>query len=126
MERNNQQIISQTFTELDTEFDQHLANMKKYVLELEDKKGDAFFFRYWNIYSVLICIFNCYSARQLCALWIKKLCESTGSSLLVRQIRNGHSLKLLQVLQNYEPLVAPFNEKPPTGSLKPLVMVFFF
>ena len=32
MERNNQLIISQTFTELDTEFDQHLANMKKYVL----------------------------------------------------------------------------------------------
>jgi hypothetical protein len=42
MERNNQHIISQTFTELDTEFDQHLANMKKYVLELQDKKG--FFF----------------------------------------------------------------------------------
>jgi hypothetical protein len=39
MERNNQQMISQTFTELDTEFDQHLANMKKYVLELQDKKG---------------------------------------------------------------------------------------
>lgn len=42
MERNNQQSISQSFTELDTEFDQHLANMKKFVLELQDKKG--FFF----------------------------------------------------------------------------------
>jgi hypothetical protein len=65
-------------------------------------------------------------ARQLCALWIKKLCESTGSSLLIRQIRNSYSLNLLHALQNYEQLDPPFNEKPPTGSLKPLVRTLVY
>jgi hypothetical protein len=94
---NNQFSTSSSFTELDFEFDQHLASMKKYVLELTDKKS-----------------------RQLCALWIQKLCESTGPSYLARKTRNAYSLKLLQLLENYEPLQEPFNDKPPYGQLKPL------
>ena len=40
---------------------------------------------------------------------------------LHRQTRNAYSSKLLQILQNYEPLTAPFNEKPPLENLKPMV-----
>lgn len=61
-------------------------------------------------------------AKQLCALWIKKLCEiSDTDSLMMKEIRNSYSFKLLNVLENYEALSFPFDEKPSTGPLKIIV-----
>jgi hypothetical protein len=48
MDYNNHLTGMQSFSQLDAEFDQHLANMKKYVLELQDKKGKRVL---WNIFS---------------------------------------------------------------------------
>ncbi|CAF0936063.1 unnamed protein product [Brachionus calyciflorus] len=89
-----------TLYQLDSEFDQHLANMKKYILELKEKKS-----------------------KQLCALWIKKLCEisDTGDMCLdLKNLRNMYSARLLYILENCDNLQTPFNERPPNDSLKPL------
>lgn len=57
-------------------------------------------------------------------MWIKKLCESLvdnqhdGSAKL---IRNEYSAKLLGLLENYQDLKYPFNERPPADHLKPYV-----
>jgi hypothetical protein len=45
MDRSNQQSAAVGFTAIDTEFDEHLANMKPYILQLNDKKGLIRIFR---------------------------------------------------------------------------------
>jgi hypothetical protein len=40
--RNSSSFNNDKNMHLDSEFDQHLANMKKYILELKDKRGRYF------------------------------------------------------------------------------------
>lgn len=77
------------------------------------------------------CLFFGIIAKQLCALWIKKLCETLsdgnnydGSQLTSKLIRNEYSLKLLSMLDNYDGLKFPFNERPTAEQLKPYVSNF--
>lgn len=57
-------------------------------------------------------------AKQLAALWIKKLCEiSDTTNTQTKQIRNAYSFRLLKSLESNE-LTFPFHQKPPTGALK--------
>ncbi|RNA40869.1 hypothetical protein BpHYR1_033619 [Brachionus plicatilis] len=84
--------------QMDSDFDQHLADMKKYILELREKK-----------------------TKQLCALWIKKLCEiSDSGDFSSKNIRNMYSARLLSILENCDALQYPFNERPPNEALRPL------
>lgn len=115
---------SQPNRHLDADFDKHLANMKKHIQDLKDRKcmtlekKEKHYVLPKNLRKISKKIFV--SAKQLCALWIKKLCES-NDSLVAKTIRNEYSSKLLRLLENYEVLKFPFSERPPTESLKPYV-----
>ncbi|XP_071946216.1 centrosomal protein of 112 kDa-like [Antedon mediterranea] len=77
----------------DEEFDQHLVQMKPYVLRLPHK-----------------------SDRQCCAMWIKKLCEPTGSGITGRRNRNMYSKLLLHMLKRGV-IEVPFTSKPESEQL---------
>ncbi|XP_066497854.1 centrosomal protein of 112 kDa isoform X2 [Hoplias malabaricus] len=91
---------------LDSEFDHYLVDMKPYVLKLPHK-----------------------SERQLCALWIKKLCDpvASGSGRMGRKNRNAYAKLFLVMLKRGE-LEGPFTHKPEAGSLKtlPTYMSIYF
>jgi hypothetical protein len=58
-------------------------------------------------------------AKQMAALWIKKLCEiSDTTNVNVKKIRNAYSQRLLSNLETNEQLLYPFNQKPPSGFLE--------
>ncbi|XP_064843123.1 centrosomal protein of 112 kDa [Oncorhynchus masou masou] len=96
----------ETWEKLDSEFDHHLVDMKPYVLKLPHK-----------------------TERQLCALWIKKLCDPgvSGSGLMGRKNRNMYARLLLHMLRRGA-LEGPFSHKPESGSLKtlPTYMSIYF
>uniref|UniRef100_A0A8C7KBF8 Centrosomal protein 112 n=1 Tax=Oncorhynchus kisutch TaxID=8019 RepID=A0A8C7KBF8_ONCKI len=96
----------ETWEKLDSEFDHHLVDMKPYVLKLPHK-----------------------TERQLCALWIKKLCDPgvSGSGLMGRKNRNMYARLLLHMLRRGV-LEGPFSHKPESGSLKtlPTYMSIYF
>ncbi|XP_073670188.1 centrosomal protein of 112 kDa isoform X3 [Paramisgurnus dabryanus] len=100
---NNQDDSSKT---LDSEFDHYLVDMKPYVMKLPHK-----------------------TERQLCALWIKKLCDPVtyGSGLTGRKNRNMYARLLLHMLRTGL-LEGPFTNKPEPGSLKtlPTYMSIYF
>nr|XP_055039288.1 centrosomal protein of 112 kDa-like isoform X3 [Misgurnus anguillicaudatus] len=100
---NNQDDSSRA---LDSEFDHYLVDMKPYVLKLPHK-----------------------TERQLCALWIKKLCDPVtyGSGLTGRKNRNMYARLLLHMLRTGV-LEGPFTNKPEPGSLKtlPTYMSIYF
>ncbi|XP_067332394.1 centrosomal protein of 112 kDa isoform X2 [Channa argus] len=91
---------------LDTEFEHFLLDLKPYVLKHPDK-----------------------TARQRCAMWIKKLCDpaTCGSGLIGRKTRNMYVRLLLQMLKKGL-LEGPFTSKPEPGSLKalPTYMSIYF
>ncbi|XP_029913789.1 centrosomal protein of 112 kDa isoform X2 [Myripristis murdjan] len=91
---------------LDSEFDHFLLDMKPYVLKHTNK-----------------------TERQLCAIWIKKLCDpaSYGSSLTGCKNRNMYARLLLHMLKRGV-LESPFTSKPEPGSLKtlPTYMSIYF
>ncbi|CAK6964763.1 centrosomal protein of 112 kDa isoform X2 [Scomber scombrus] len=91
---------------LDTEFDHFLLDMKPYVLKHPNK-----------------------TERQLCAIWIKKLCDPAicGSGLLGPKNRNMYARLLLHMLKRGV-LEGPFTSKPEPGSLKtlPTYMSIYF
>ncbi|KAM9843968.1 centrosomal protein of 112 kDa [Aulostomus maculatus] len=92
---------------LDTEFDRFLLEMKPYVLKNPNK-----------------------TERQLCALWIKKLCDPAavcGSGPLGRKTRNIYAHLLVHMLKRGV-LEGPFTSKPEPGSLKmlPTYMSIYF
>jgi hypothetical protein len=63
----------------------------------------------------------------MCALWIKKLCEiSDSQNVDYKQLRNVYCFKLLNCLENNQPLEYPFSEKPPLGNLKSFVSLIFY
>ncbi|XP_039264803.2 centrosomal protein of 112 kDa-like isoform X1 [Styela clava] len=88
---------------MDSEFDQHIIDMKPYVLRLQHK-----------------------TERQRCALWIKKLCEPPLSTA-DRNNRNLHAKLLLHMLKRGL-LDGPFAVRPEDGQLKtlPSYMSIFF
>uniref|UniRef100_A0A8L0DJN2 Centrosomal protein 112 n=1 Tax=Oncorhynchus mykiss TaxID=8022 RepID=A0A8L0DJN2_ONCMY len=96
----------ETWEKLDSEFDHHLVDMKPHVLKLPHK-----------------------TERQLCALWIKKLCDPgvSGSGLMGRKNRNMYARLLLHMLRRGV-LEGPFSHKPDSGSLKtlPTYMSIYF
>ena len=47
--RNSSSFSNDRNMQLDSEFDQHLANMKKYILDLKDKRCKQNFIRMWKI-----------------------------------------------------------------------------
>lgn len=59
--------------------------------------------------------------RQRCALWIRKLCEpsGTGAGLLGRKNRNLYAKLLLHMLRRGV-LEGPFTHRPESGTLKTL------
>ena len=77
------------------------------------------------------CLYWSFSDKQMCALWIKKLCDfatpnkdpgkSARAYTLQQQIRNSYSQRLLGMLESNKTLSRPFDEKPPSGPLKYLV-----
>ncbi|MGH0139960.1 UNVERIFIED_CONTAM: hypothetical protein FKN15_070307 [Acipenser sinensis] len=96
----------QTWEKLDSEFDHYLVDMKPYVLKLPHK-----------------------SERQRCALWIKKLCEPSGSDtgVMGRKNRNMYARLLLHMLRRGA-LEGPFTHRPEPGTLKtlPTYMSIYF
>ncbi|MGH0143746.1 UNVERIFIED_CONTAM: hypothetical protein FKN15_044774 [Acipenser sinensis] len=96
----------QTWEKLDSEFDHYLVDMKPYVLKLPHK-----------------------SERQRCALWIKKLCEPSGSGtgVMGRKNRNMYARLLLHMLRRGA-LEGPFTHRPEPGTLKtlPTYMSIYF
>ncbi|XP_013402833.1 centrosomal protein of 112 kDa [Lingula anatina] len=91
-------------SELDREFDVHLADMKPFVLRLVHK-----------------------SERQRCALWIKKMCEPPGSGISGRKNRNMYALLMLHMLKRGA-LEGPFTQRPGEGPLDtlPAYMSIYF
>ncbi|XP_060058596.1 centrosomal protein of 112 kDa isoform X1 [Erinaceus europaeus] len=83
---------------LDAEFDHFVVDMKPYVLKLPHR-----------------------AERQRCALWIRKLCEpsGTGAGTGGRKNRNLHAQLLLHMLRRGV-LEGPFTHRPEPGTLKPL------
>ncbi|XP_045382911.1 centrosomal protein of 112 kDa isoform X1 [Lemur catta] len=83
---------------LDAEFDHFVVDMKPFVLKLPHR-----------------------SERQRCALWIKKLCEpsGTGSGIMGRKNRNLYAKLLLHMLKRGV-LEGPFTHRPESGTLKTL------
>ncbi|KAK6478152.1 centrosomal protein of 112 kDa-like isoform X1 [Huso huso] len=96
----------QTWEKLDSEFDHYLVDIKPYVLKLPHK-----------------------SERQRCALWIKKLCEPSGSGtgVMGRKNRNMYARLLLHMLRRGA-LEGPFTHRPEPGTLKtlPTYMSIYF
>ncbi|XP_077980412.1 centrosomal protein of 112 kDa-like [Glandiceps talaboti] len=89
---------------LDEEFDQHLTDMKPYVLRLPHK-----------------------SERQRCALWIKKLCEPPGAGVTGRKNRNLYAELLVHMLKRGV-LEGPYSHRPDPGPLPtlPAYMSIYF
>uniref|UniRef100_A0A8C8TRJ9 Centrosomal protein 112 n=2 Tax=Peromyscus maniculatus bairdii TaxID=230844 RepID=A0A8C8TRJ9_PERMB len=83
---------------LDAEFDHFVVDMKPFVLKLPHR-----------------------SERQRCALWIRKLCEpsGTGAGLMGRKNRNLYAKLLLHMLRRGV-LEGPFTHRPEPGILKTL------
>ncbi|XP_028617105.1 centrosomal protein of 112 kDa isoform X1 [Grammomys surdaster] len=83
---------------LDAEFDHFVVDMKPFVLKLPHR-----------------------SERQRCALWIRKLCEpsGTGAGLMGRKNRNLYAKLLLHMLRRGV-LEGPFTHRPEPGTLKTL------
>lgn len=83
---------------LDAEFDHFVVDMKPFVLKLPHR-----------------------SERQRCALWIRKLCEpsGTGAGLMGRKNRNLYAKLLLHMLRRGI-LEGPFTHRPEPGTLKTL------
>nr|XP_023419191.1 centrosomal protein of 112 kDa [Cavia porcellus] len=83
---------------LDAEFDHFVVDMKPFVLKLPHR-----------------------SERQRCALWIRKLCEpsGTGTGTMGRKNRNLYAKLLLHMLQRGV-LEGPFTQRPEPGTLKTL------
>uniref|UniRef100_A0A8C4MCH1 Centrosomal protein 112 n=1 Tax=Equus asinus TaxID=9793 RepID=A0A8C4MCH1_EQUAS len=83
---------------LDAEFDHFVVDMKPFVLKLPHR-----------------------SERQRCALWIRKLCEpsGTGAGIMGRKNRNLYAKLLLHMLERGV-LEGPFTHRPEPGTLKTL------
>ncbi|XP_049715677.1 centrosomal protein of 112 kDa isoform X5 [Elephas maximus indicus] len=83
---------------LDAEFDHFVVDMKPFVLKLPHR-----------------------SERQRCALWIRKLCEpsGTGTGIMGRKNRNLYAKLLLHMLKRGV-LEGPFTHRPEPGMLKTL------
>ncbi|XP_023412733.1 centrosomal protein of 112 kDa isoform X3 [Loxodonta africana] len=83
---------------LDAEFDHFVVDMKPFVLKLPHR-----------------------SERQRCALWIRKLCEpsGTGTGIMGRKNRNLYAKLLLHMLKRGV-LEGPFTHRPEPGTLKTL------
>ncbi|KAB0367435.1 hypothetical protein FD755_020759 [Muntiacus reevesi] len=83
---------------LDAEFDHFVVDMKPFVLKLPHR-----------------------SERQRCALWIRKLCEpsGTGTGIPGRKNRNLYAKLLLHMLRRGV-LEGPFTQRPEPGSLRAL------
>ncbi|KFO18096.1 Centrosomal protein of 112 kDa [Fukomys damarensis] len=83
---------------LDVEFDHFVVDMKPFVLKLSHR-----------------------SERQRCALWIRKLCEpsGTGAGIMGRKNRNLYAKLLLHMLKRGV-LEGPFMHRPEPGTLKTL------
>ncbi|XP_053309507.1 centrosomal protein of 112 kDa [Spea bombifrons] len=95
-----------TWERLDTEFDHYLVDMKPYVLKLPQTPE-----------------------RQRCALWIRKLCDPSGSGTGIsgRKNRNLYAKLLLHMLKRGV-LEGPFTQRPDGGPLKtlPTYMSIYF
>lgn len=65
--------------------------------------------------------FPVFIERQRCALWIRKLCEpsGTGTGTMGRKNRNLYAKLLLHMLQRGV-LEGPFTQRPEPGTLKTL------
>nr|XP_020731330.1 centrosomal protein of 112 kDa isoform X4 [Odocoileus virginianus texanus] len=83
---------------LDAEFDHFVVDMKPFVLKLPHR-----------------------SERQRCALWIRKLCEpsGTGTGIQGRKNRNLYAKLLLHMLRRGV-LEGPFTQRPEPGTLRAL------
>ncbi|NWS94608.1 CE112 protein, partial [Mionectes macconnelli] len=83
---------------LDTELDHYIVAMKPYILKQQDKYE-----------------------REICALWIKKLCRPSAAGVGVegRKNRNLYAKLLLHMLKRGV-LEGPFAQKPERGLLKTL------
>ncbi|TRY54239.1 hypothetical protein DNTS_035431, partial [Danionella cerebrum] len=90
---------SDSCVSLDSEFDQFLLDLKPLVLRLAHKSAE----------------------RQLCALWIRKLCDpgASGPGIMCRKNRNLYARLLLLMLRKGI-LEDPFTHRPEEGSLKTL------
>ncbi|XP_034047132.1 centrosomal protein of 112 kDa-like isoform X1 [Thalassophryne amazonica] len=91
---------------LDTEFNNFLADIKPVVLKHPNK-----------------------TERQLCAVWIRKLCDpvTCGSGVIGRAKRNTYARVLLHMLKKGA-LEWPFTSRPEPGSLNtlPTYMTIYF
>ncbi|XP_030656537.1 centrosomal protein of 112 kDa isoform X3 [Nomascus leucogenys] len=91
---------------LDAEFDHFVVDMKPFVLKLPHR-----------------------TERQRCALWIRKLCEpsGTGAGVMGRKNRNLYAKLLLHMLKRGV-LEGPFTHRPEPGTLKilPSYMSIYF
>ncbi|XP_023067785.2 centrosomal protein of 112 kDa isoform X3 [Piliocolobus tephrosceles] len=91
---------------LDAEFDHFVVDMKPFVLKLPHR-----------------------TERQRCALWIRKLCEpsGTGAGTMGRKNRNLYAKLLLHMLKRGV-LEGPFTHRPEPGTLKilPSYMSIYF
>ncbi|XP_033039807.1 centrosomal protein of 112 kDa isoform X4 [Trachypithecus francoisi] len=91
---------------LDAEFDHFVVDMKPFVLKLPHR-----------------------TERQRCALWIRKLCEpsGTGAGIMGRKNRNLYAKLLLHMLKRGV-LEGPFTHRPEPGTLKilPSYMSIYF
>ncbi|XP_042639486.1 centrosomal protein of 112 kDa [Orycteropus afer afer] len=91
---------------LDAEFDHFVVDMKPFVLKLPHR-----------------------SERQRCALWIRKLCEpsGTGTGITGRKNRNLYAKLLLHMLKRGV-LEGPFAHRPEPGTLRtlPAYMSIYF
>nr|AAI09694.1 Coiled-coil domain containing 46 [Bos taurus] len=83
---------------LDAEFDHFVVDMKPFVLKLPHR-----------------------SERQRCALWIRKLCEpsGTGTGIPGRKNRNLYAKLLLHMIRRGV-LEGPFTQRPEPGTLRAL------
>lgn len=65
--------------------------------------------------------FYAFTERQRCALWIRKLCEpsGTGTGIMGRKNRNLYAKLLLHMLKRGV-LEGPFTHRPDPGTLKTL------
>lgn len=83
---------------LDAEFDHFVVDMKPFVLKLPHRPE-----------------------RQRCALWIRKLCEpsGTGAGIMGRKNRNLYAKLLLHMLKRGV-IEGPFLHRPEPGTLKTL------
>ncbi|XP_057569701.1 centrosomal protein of 112 kDa isoform X8 [Hippopotamus amphibius kiboko] len=89
---------AEKWEKLDAEFDHFVVDMKPFVLKLPHR-----------------------SERQRCALWIRKLCEpsGTGAGVTGRRNRNLYAKLLLHMLRRGV-LEGPFTHRPEPGTLRTL------